>query len=39
MLGLPVDRDAGPGGLASNIGIALAGQPGQPGTDYTAFLE
>jgi hypothetical protein len=30
---------AGPGGLASNDGIALAGQAGQPGTDYTAVLK
>jgi len=30
---------AGPGGLASNVGIALAGQAGQPGTDYTAVLK
>jgi uncharacterized repeat protein (TIGR01451 family) len=30
---------AGPGGLASNAGIALAGQAGQPGTDYTAVLK
>jgi hypothetical protein len=30
---------AGPGGLASNVGIALAGQAGQPGTDYTAILK
>ena len=30
---------AGPGGLASNAGIVLAGQPGQPGTDYTAVLK
>jgi hypothetical protein len=30
---------AGTGGLTSNIGIALAGQPGQPGTDYTVFLK
>jgi uncharacterized repeat protein (TIGR01451 family) len=29
---------AGAGGLASKAGIALAGQAGQPGTDYTAFL-